>query len=121
MLDTSTIVSMAESEPAYPRRWRIYDLSIGGKNISYNSISYAIDSPKKYDTFNLENMTELCTDIVVDSSVIDSSNSILSSSTGTTIMLKMLDENEDSQELYYFGAKVKLYVYDEEKFKLYGS
>jgi len=121
MLDTSTLVGMAEDEPVYPRRWRIYDLSIGRKNISYDAVSYAIDTPKKYDTFNLENLTEVCTEIAVESDSSLADTSMLDSSAQEVIMLRMLDENEDSQELYYPGAKLKIYVYDEERFRMFAS
>lgn len=98
-LTSAELISKFEDSPKFPKTYRIYDLSIGKDDVTYPSISYAIDSPKSTDYLYFNNFTEVGTYIRKDEE------------TGT-IKISMLDENEDKTEVYYYGCTLMAYVFD---------
>lgn len=98
-LTSSELISRFEDKPKFPKTYRIYDLSFGKDDVTYPSISYAIDSPKSSDYLHFNNFTEVGTHVEND---IDSN----------LLKISMLDENEDKTEIYYYGCTLMVYVFD---------
>lgn len=108
ILSSSDFIMTFEESPRFPKSYRIYDISVNDEDISYPSISYAIDSPKSNDFLHFNNFTEIGTRIEKDEET-------------SYIKVSMLDENEDCAELYYYNCAVMVYVFDNLHFNLVNS
>lgn len=84
--DIDEILSMTDSSALFPQNYKIYNAEhiIDDNTITYNNISYAIDTPKANDYMILTNMTEAVETISFD----------------TTTTLTMNANNPNKQEIY---------------------
>lgn len=97
---------------------RIYDLDSSGRAmLSYESISYINDSPKKNDYMLVENLSERVTHIDFDYKLTVNGSSYDKERTG--LRISILDENPDTNNLFIVNASINLYFYDPTKFELY--
>lgn len=94
MLDT------LEPDPLYPVEYKVYSAAhnVDNHTITYDNITYAIDTPKAEDYLTLTNMTEAAYSVDVS---------------GTTATILMKTGNPHRQNIYHTGAKVTLCVFDE--------
>ena len=105
--DSETFVSLKSKMtklPQFPIAYKIYDAShINDDNtISYNNISYAIDTPKANDFIIVSNLTEKAKTVTLLSN-------------GSRINIQMDENNPNKQNLYAPAPdkKVMLCVYDD--------
>lgn len=108
--------------PMFPRLYRVPWFYVGKENglLTFDSISYVLDTPKKGDTFFVNNFTERCVDIDFGNyTVTDSAGRIKNIPLEKNEMkLIMLDENPCKQNLYIEGATLNVYVYDNRRLEV---
>ena len=98
--EKESIISSVEDEPEYPTEYKVYSAlhNVDNHTITYDNITYAIDTPKAEDYLTLTNMTEAAWNVSI-------------SGRKATILMK--SSNPDKQNIYNPGGCVTLCVYDE--------
>ena len=100
-IDECNDVSSRISEtPVFPTEYRIYSAThdASTKQIVYDNISYALDTPKAGDRLILTNMTEAADRITLN---------------GIQADIEMKSGNSGKQQIYNYGGTVTLSVWDE--------
>ena len=102
-LEKSELFSVIEPEPIFPIDYKIYDFEHDSSAhvISYDNISYALDTPKINDYMLMTNLTEQVYDITLK--------------TGSTYRLNMKSSNMQKQNIYVKEGYVNLCVYDDNR------
>ena len=95
--------------PKYPINYRIYSAEhdVEGNIISYDNISYALDTPKANDYMIINNLTERVYNMTYTSG-----------SSSDTIHIDMMSNNPFKQNIYVKGGKVNICVYDDNLHKI---
>ena len=90
------VSNSVEKEPVFPMTYKIYgaEHDTEDNKIVYDSISYAIDTPKNYDYLMLTNLTEKVSDII-----------------GSSLYMSM--SCQQKQNIYIKNGYVNLCLYDE--------
>lgn len=109
--------------PMFPRLYRVPWFHVGKENglLTYDSISYVLDTPKRGDIFFVNNFTERCVDIDFGNYVITDPKTGRQRTVPlekNEMKLIMLDENPCKQNLYIEGASLNVYVYDNRRLEV---
>lgn len=102
VIEKHNTMNSLEKTPLYPIEYKVYSAenNIENHTISYDNITYALDTPKSEDYLTLTNMTEAVYRVTMNGNV-------------ATILMK--SGNPNKQNIYNTGGKVTLCVYDEIK------
>jgi hypothetical protein len=98
--ETRDVSSMISKVPEFPTEYKIYSAEhdASTKQIVYDNISYALDTPKEGDRLILTNMTESAYSVSVS---------------GKRAVVDMKSGNPGKQQIYNLGGTVTLSVWDE--------
>lgn len=102
-VDVSTLLHSVDSSAIFPINYKIYSAEhiVDDQTITYDNITYALDTPKANDYMLLTNLTEQAYSITGSSIV------------GNNVTINMKSNNPGKQNIFISGGKVNICVYDD--------
>lgn len=102
-VDVSTLLHSVDSSAIFPINYKIYSAEhiVDDQTITYDNITYALDTPKANDYMLLTNLTEQAYSIT---------GTVVA---GNNVTINMKSNNPGKQNIFIPGGKVNICVYDD--------